>query len=285
MAVNLKYQEHTNRLALGLEVLDALSLRQIVYPLRVDVEYGLPHQSPRPANKFNFFQQSGRLPLAMAHHNSGRYSLVYQAGLQDHIDIRLFDYSRQYVPRRLRVPLLTLQTVLDIEANQEADYVRGRGRNPVMFPGAGYDLMSKATGLRGRVLRDTKPMPWVWVEAYSVLDDALVGRARGDERGEFLLLLNPVVAGAGDLSATYSVNVQIFGPQIPLSPSPKDLPDSDALWDLPLEEIPTAGNPDAVSSGENLPDGYVEGASAVVPCQIGRVLTAVDTADFVFTVA
>lgn len=285
MVVNATYQEHTNRLALGFEVLDAVSQRQVVYPLRADVEYGLPHQSPRPSKQFNFSQQAGHLPLAMTRHDSGRYSLVYQAGLRDHIDIRLFDYSRQYVPRRLRVPLLTLQTVLDIETNQEAEYVRGRGRKPVIFPGAGYDLMSKATGLRGRVLRDGEPMPWVWVEAYSALDDELVGRARGDERGEFLLLLNPMVAGAGDLSAIYSVTVRVFGPQIPLTPSPLDLPDVDALWDLPQEEIPAVGLPDAVSAGENLPDGYVEGASAVVPCQIGRVLTGVHTADFVFTVA
>jgi len=285
MVGSVEYIENIHRLALGLEVLDAYSQRSVVYPVRADVEYGLPHLPPKPKQQYGFAQQRGKLPVAMTRQNgTGRYSLVYQTGLDDSIDVRLYDYSRQYVPRRLRLPLLTLETVLNIEANEELEYVRGRIRQPVLFPGAAYDLMSKATGLRGRVLREGEPMPWAWIEAYSA-DDDLVGRARGDERGEFLLLLNPIVAGAGDLAASYDVTVRIYGPQVPDTPTPADLPDNDPLWNLPLEEVPVFGNPDGVSPGETLPDGYVVGANAVVPCQIGRVLTGVDTADFVFTVA
>lgn len=282
MAGSVEYIERIHRLALGLEVLDAVSQRLVVYPLRADVENGLPHAPLLPKTQFGFPQQHGKLPQAMTRHDSGRYSLVYQAGMVEHIDIRLYDHHRQYVPRRLRLPLLTMATVLDIEVNEATDYIRGRTRRPMMYPGAAYDLMSMATGLRGRVVRDGEVMPWVWVEAYSNVDDELVGRARGDERGEFLLLLDPVVAGAGDLAATYDITVRIFGAETPDIPSPADLPSDDPLWNLPLELVPVAGDPDGVSPGESVPDGYVEGASAVVPCQIGRVLTGVDTADFNF---
>lgn len=285
MANAIDYAEQINRLALGLEVLDAANQRPLVYPLRVDVEYGLPHQPPSPKDQYSFQQRPGRLARAMSRHNSGRYSLVYQPGFDDHIDLRLYDHYRQYVPRRLRLPLLSLAVMESIETNEEADYVRGRIRRPVMFPGAAYDLVSRATGLRGRVLRDGQPMPWAWIEAYSMADDELVGRARGDERGEFLLLINPLVASAGDLAASYGVRVEVFGPTVVPSPASADLPSQDLLWDLPIETVPQAGDPDEVTPGESKPAGYVEGASEELTLITGRVLTGVEIDDFVFSVA
>lgn len=285
MAQVLEPTELINRLALGLQILDAISQRQVIYPVYAEVENGLPHQPVAGKQNTPYFQHRGKLPVALSRHASGRYSLIYQPGLQEHIDVRFYDLKRQYVPRRLRFPLLTLQTVLDVETNETPDYLHGRSRQPVLYPGAYYDLISRATGLRGRVLRDGNPMPWVWVEAYTTVDDTLVGRARGDERGEFLLLLNPIAAGAGQLATSYDIRVRIFGPQNIAVPVSDDLPHLDPLWNLPLEQVPVAANPDGVSPGMTLPADYVEGATAVVPCQTGRMLTGNDTADFVFNVA
>lgn len=285
MASATGYVEQIQRLALGLELLDAVNQRPVVYPLWVDVEYGLPHLAPALQGQYKFYQQSGRLVRAMSRHNSGRYSMVYQPGLKDQIDLRLYDHQRQYVPRRLRLPLLSLAALETIETNEEADYVRGRIRRPVMYPGAAYDLVSKATGLRGRVLRDAAPMAWAWIEVYSIADDELVGRARGDERGEFLLLINPLVASAGDLAASYGIRVKIFGPALVPSPATAELPKQDPLWNLPIETVPQAGDPDDVSPGESKPVGYVEGASVDLACHSGRVLTGVEIDDFVFSVA
>ena len=277
------YQENIQRLALGLEPLDALSGLPVNQPLRVDVEYRIPHSSPGPASRYRFAQQPGRLPLVMNRHDTGRYSLHYQAGIRDSIDLRLFDTRRRYVPRRLRVPLMDLQDVLSIETNQERDYARGRIRRPVLFPGAAYDLVGGATGLRGRVLRDAQPMTWSWVEAYTSAEDELVGRARGDERGEFLLLIHPLAAAAGELPDAIELTLLIYGPSVaPLAPDP-DLPAQDPLWDLPLEELPAAGIEDQVSPGITPPPGYVEGASVELTLPIGRIATGAVVDDFVFS--
>lgn len=270
-----------HRLALGLEPVDAVRGMELVYPLRIEIEYGLPHRSPFPAQQFRFAQQQGRQPQALNRHNSGRYSLLYQPSLKTQIDLRLYDYGRKYVPRRLRVPLLTLQAVLALEAAQSHEYSRGRVRRPYLFPGAAYHHVGNATGLRGRVLRDGVPMRWVHVEAF--VDDELVARARGDDRGEFLLLLSPLAAPGSDLSEQITVRLKVYGPALVPAEATQELASSDALWDLPLELMPAAGQPDEVAIGKTLPPGYVLGVDEEVPFQIARILSGREVDDFTFS--
>lgn len=154
----------------------------------------------------------------------------------------------------------------------------------MLFPGVGYDLIGGATGIRGRVLRDGSPMRWACIEARLPDNDRLVGRTRGNDRGEFLLLLDPAATPASELDTTIGVRVAIAGPTNLPIPTPEQLPKSDPLWDVPVESLPPANQTDDVSTGERLPDGYTFTVSAtrVITFQVGKILTGTSVGDFVF---
>jgi hypothetical protein len=216
-------------------------------------------------------------PRVAARHASGRFVVLYQPGLADHVDLRIYDRYRRYVPRRLRVPIVNFQHVLDAESPDAAYPLEPRVRRPLLFPGAAHDVVSLATGLRGRVLSDRRPVRWVRVEAF--LDGPaapLLARAQGDDRGEFLLLLPPEASTVSVLADPIPVRLRVYGPQTLPVPSTPELPARDPYWDLPWEVCPPPGEPDTVSSGVRLPMGYVEGATRVVDFWLGRLRTASD---------
>ena len=172
-----RYLENFQRLALGLEPVDVMRLGRVGPPLTIEVEQP-PKASAKPA---------------VQRHASCLHALLYYPALVDSVDIRVFeDYGpldppiliskqylpRRFVPRRFRIPLHTAATA-------DTFPYTDRVRRPFVFPGAAYDLESCATGMRGRVLRDGKPMRWARVEA-SLPDGSVVARAHGDDRGEFL---------------------------------------------------------------------------------------------------
>ncbi len=280
----LNYDYQTQRLALGVSLVDELSQDELIKPVRVEIEYLSPHQSPR-TRVYSFSVRGSKAPRGLLRSSSGRYSLVYYPGIQDHVDLRIFDYGRHYVPRRLQVPLLTLEQVLTIEDNEDPDYFSGRLRNITMFPGAAYCGPSRQTGICGRVMRDGEPMRWTYVEAIDLVSDEVIARTRGDDRGEFLLLLPSHAVQASDLSDSFDVRISVAGPAVAPIPAMPDVAAQDSFWDLPQEEVPAVGLVDNVSNGESLPNGYVVALSAVrtVSFQIGRVLNGRDEADFEFS--
>ena len=269
-----RYDEIVHRLALGIEPFDAQHEARLRYQLQAVYDDG---------------QLSGP-PLER--HNSNLFALRYQKGVKTSLDLRFFDAMersyhprhdrRRIVPRRLRIPLLTLS---DVETQEQADqkgFAR-RLRRPFFFPGAAYGFAATTTALRGTVLRDDKPLRWVRVEARIPGKAPVVGRAHGDERGEFLLLiairaaefkalgLEPVLIGAQENKPHDVVlEVKIFGPTVPPVPTPIDLPTRDALWDLPLETLSPPGEDDPVAAGISLPSGYAELASPLVNFTIGQ---------------
>jgi len=84
----------------------------------------------------------------------------------------------------------------------------------------------------------------------------VVGRAHGDDRGEFLLLLDVTASTIGELVTPLDFEVVVYGPLPgPPIPATADLPSLDPLWDLPLEPVPPAA-PDEVTPGIALPAGY-----------------------------
>ncbi|MGR9117362.1 MAG: hypothetical protein ACU85E_16525 [Gammaproteobacteria bacterium] len=282
-----EYIENIHRLALGIHPFDPIRESGLLHHVRVDIERGLPHIERDRRAPFCRPQTLGKAPDGLCRHNSGRYTLLYYSGINDVTDLRLYDYGRYYVPRRLRIPLLSLEDVLNIEQNEFHDYYTGRVHRPALFPGAAYDISARATGLRGRVLRDGEPMRWAVVAARLPGSGTVVGRARGDDRGEFLLLLSPTSTPAGDLDASGTVQVEVIiaGPNVVPTPDTPELPSQDNLWDLPLEQLPAPDMPDDVSSGEVLPPGYVVSTTATrnIDFLLGRMMTGVDVADFVFT--
>ncbi len=233
-----RYLENIQRLALGLEPIDAQRLHRVAHPLSVLVERP-PKASAKPQ---------------VLRHPSCLHALLYYPDLIDSVDIRIFENFRRFAPRRFTVPLHTLVTV---DGFSYADRVR----RPYMYPGAAYDLDSCATGIRGRALRGGSPMRWARVEAVLRSNGQVVGRAHGDDRGEFLLVIGANAIPIGELLSPVSLQVTVFGPAvIPVPSSPAVA--QDPFWDLPLETVPPPGATDTVSTGETLPPGYT--ASAVV---------------------
>lgn len=215
------------------------------------------------------------VPRAWERHPTGRHVVRYQDGLpepdEDFIDLRVVEgphrtAARHFVPRRLRVPVRALPVA----------ELRGTGyrvRRPGLFPGAAYP-MGAATAVRGRAFHIGRPLRWVRVEVV-LSTGALVGRAHGDDRGEFLAVLSGHRDWAVLAAGSEEVTVRVFWHATAPPPPPSLVQDTDPHWDLPLEELPDTDVQDPVTAGEALPDGYALGAQKThMPIRPGRTTNA-----------
>jgi hypothetical protein len=246
--------ETADRLALGLEPIDAGRRTRIAHPIRV---------------KFDE-EARGLVRPKVERHDSCLHVLLYQPGVPEgaRVKLRFLEQDRRFVPRLISFPILN---VTDAE---EIDY-RNRVRRPVLFPGAAYDPASGVTGLRGRVERGGMPLRWARVLATLPGNGTVVGRAHGDDRGEFLLLISPLASAVGDLVDPLPIRVDVFGPAVPPVPNPATLPVLDPYWDLPEEAAqvldPTEPDSDAVSAGEVSPPGYSATMGRNIDLGLGRI--------------
>lgn len=242
-----RFAENVQRLALGLEPVDSERRARIAHPIEISFD-GAP---PGPV---------------VERHRSCLHALRFQPGVADRVNLRLFDSARRFVPRRLSIPLLT-------QPQAEAQPFTRRVRRPVLFPGAAYDVSDTATGLRGRVVRapDNRALRWARIEATLPGAGVMVGRAHGDDRGEFLLLISSGAVPVGDLVNPLPIVVTVFGPAVAPVPDSPDQAALDPLWDLPLEKPPAPGAADPVSSGEQLPDNYTASVTRTVNFVLGRL--------------
>ena len=254
-----RYLERVTRLALGIEAIDAQRQERIGHPIRITFDQ-VPLGLPRPK---------------IWRHNSCVFVLLFEEGVGTTVELRLFDSAeplwraetdrRRFVPRRLRIPLLA-QNVADSRPWSE------RARRIALFPGAAYDTSESATGLRGRVERAGVPARWARVQAIHPDSGQTVGRAHCDDRGEFLLLLDPSAAPIGDLSNPLTLNLRAHTPKPPSPPLPDAVKKLDPLWDLPVEVAPAPGAADPVSAGA-LPWNEWDPAGAPTPVEfdLGRM--------------
>jgi hypothetical protein len=117
-------------------------------------------------------------------------------------------------------------------------------------------------------------MRWARVTAVLASSGHVVGRAHGDDRGEFLLLIDFNAIPVGDLVSPVTLQVNVFGPDpIPVA-VPPDLPSRDPFWDLPLETPPAPGAADTVSTGETLPSNYTKTTGTNVDFFLGELRSA-----------
>ncbi|SFU59385.1 hypothetical protein [Pseudoduganella namucuonensis] len=274
-----------HRLALGLAWLDALTrapangpwwaVLEKLGPYEIDRQFE-PHGAARHALRHEGLLRK-RFELALAG-GDARWSLrvfsappaapprkpVYATALD----------PRLYVPRRLR---LTPAVDGDAPAATPQNI-----RRPWLWPGSAYPLPGNATAVRGRVLRgpdlaSAKPIPWVRLVAtvpagVAVFADATpIGYAHGDDRGEFVLVLdNKAVSGA---TLSNPVEVRLW-PHLP--PAATQVDPADPLASLPLEEGGTDGIND-VLRGHAVPAGYTAGASKVLALRLGETASGAGT--------
>ena len=261
------------RLALGIELIDAARDLPALMPLIAAFDDPL----------------QARLRPPVLRHPSNRFSLAYDAYLATQartVTLRFFDgpgerYDvgkalRHLVPRRLR---LSLPSLTQAETRAPA----ARVCRPRLFPGASYPVTDVQTGLRGRVMRragggrPVRPARWVRVLATLPPDETeltaatVVGRAFGDDRGEFVLLLRPSAA-VGPPVPAIPFRLTVFARPNDPAPTPADLPQRDALWDLPIETPLSFRHNNDVLRGAAIPNGYTKVAETVLEVPVGRLL-------------
>lgn len=232
---------------------------------------------------------NNKAPQGFLRHPSGRYTLHYYPGIAATVNLRIYDLNRTYVPRRLTAPIASLTDVMQRPDYDASPYLENRTRAPALFPGAGYPLHS-GTGIRGRILRaDSSPVRWAYIEARPLSTDDTIpalARARGDDRGEFLLLLPPNAVPANDLPASFQLRVEIWAPATQPLPAQPGITDQDLWWDLPLEVITEPQQIDQIAPGRVIPPTYVRSAPVQnVTFQLDRLLTSLDIGDLTFTPA
>jgi hypothetical protein len=269
-----RYVEIAHRLALGIEPLDALRGGRLGYQLQAVYDA----------------QQMGLPRPPIERHLSNLFSLRYQPGVATQLDLRFLDsaeriyrpeYDRRRVaPRRLGIPILTLTDVETAEVGDKQGFNR-RIRRPAFFPGAAYDFSATATGMRGRVVRNGRPMRWARATATLPGSGVVVGHAHGDDRGEFLLLIGANVTTGSALPKPLEIEVSVFGPSPPPSPPSPELPQLDPLWDLPREQLAAPGDPDPVAAGTALPPVYTAKVTRVIEFTLGKCLS--EEPEFVIT--
>lgn len=259
------FDEHVDRLALGLEPLDAVSATRIARTVDVALD-GPPVVPPRTPPWPEPSAASGLLTLPR--HGSGRFVLLFSVGVDTPVSLRLVPADRRFVPRRMQFAFIDEATVLTAEQAGTDVPTTSRAWRPLLFPGAGYDVAQTSTGIRGTVTRAGVPVRWTRVEAS--VAGRVIGRAHGDDRGEFLLVLGPNtdISGTGDLVSPVAVTIDVYARNPPLPRDPVD-----PLADLPLELAAAPGAAtDDVSSGETLPNNYAQVASLVDhPVILGRL--------------
>ena len=287
------YDEEVQRLALGLEVVDA-QRRQRATPLISVAFDGVPSAEP----PYRGPRQVGGLSIddvlrRVDRHESCLFVLtsfkgLFRKGKKESVDLRFLSYDRRFVPRRLTIPLQDPVAIAaadppDLVAGDPALLGPGRSRAVHLFPGAAYDVGHNMTGLRGRVrsVVDKKtPVKWVRVEARLAAGrdgqpGAVVGRAQGDDRGEFLLLISSDASPLGPLPPTLKLPITVTVWALATPPAVSDfVKRNDPLWELPLEVVTGSGPADPVSLGEQLPPGYTKTAFATVTFELGRFLTS-----------
>lgn len=265
-----------HRLALGLSWTDALTRQAAFGPLRSVLEtvgpYALNltmdiHRADRHALRYAGLVQK-RFDKALADFGAANWAVqVYGARRLDRPAYAIDLDPRLYVPRRIQfVPALAGTVPAPTPLNI---------RMPWLWPGSAYPLPGNATAIRGRLLRGpdlqhAAPIPWGRLvatipSAQNVFNAATpVGYGHGDDRGEFVLVLdNRAVSGA---TLTNPVSVRLW-PFLP--PAATVLNPADPLASLPLE---TGGvdSTNAVLRGQAIPAGYVAAASKVLSLRLGE---------------
>ncbi len=242
-----RYSESFGRLALGLEPLDAATHVRVAVRLAVSVR-------DRPVR-------------SLQRHSSCRYLLMYDRDFRTPVEVLLADPSRRYVPRRLSFACHELADVLAAEAADADIPALERVWRPALFPGAAYPVSPRATALRGRIRRAGKPVRWARVEA--TIGGDTIGRAHGDDRGEFLLVLGRHPSPLAPLAANLTVRLTVTAPGPALAVDP-----TDPLAHLPYEPAAAPADPDPVSAGDDLAGTYTTGTTKAFPnvsLPVGRV--------------
>jgi hypothetical protein len=285
IADTVPVEEIRHRLTLGLSLVDALTGIGAAPPLRADLETIGPYAFPATIG-------ADRQAMRFEMHGAAKHAVRYAGRIRKLIDkavarpaaptmsVRIYApldatqsgydparEARRYVPRRLRL-------LPAMDGDQPAP-TPDNIRSCWLWPGSAYPKPAAATAIAGRVLRGPSvaaatPIPWARVFATTppaavVFDaDNVVGVGHGDDRGEFLMMLQQSAVQGAALSNPVSVRLWAFVPPVTPPPDPRD-----ALAGLPIEDAGVDTTSD-VLSGRVAPPGYSQQISTLLDLRLAE---------------
>jgi hypothetical protein len=285
--------EPVHRLALAVTPIDALSGGPVSSPVRVGRE--VRRKPARRRRRGAVLDPLARyFDIGLAPSGTSASNLLHLLNLPSvpagtptpdisETVIRLTDPMRRYVHRRINVPVWSLDRVeqADLEP-PTATYISAATRSvgPWLLPGSAYQPTSATTGLRGQLVRGGQPVRWARVQALDSTDDVL-GRAHGDDRGEFLLII-PTTGSSPPVDPSFlPIRLAVWVP-VAAPPPDQQVAEDDPLRDLVVDDAvrrdpaAPAGSVDpAVIRGEAIPPGYQPAtfvSSSAVTLTVGELL-------------
>ncbi len=287
-----RFVEAFTRLLLGVEPMDATRLQRITQALemRIEPKAWVDPLTDEQQRHLRTYIDSRR-PLSygwkrVSRHASGRHALSYGKGQGTFVDVRVLDPSERIVPRRLRIPLVSLGAPEDLGL-LDALPVSQRQRTPFFYPGAAYDVSERVTGLRGRVVVSDGALPptfvpvrWPRIEARLSRGATPFAWAHGDQHGEFLLVLPPeaIAAPAVQMPRTLALDITAYGRVgLPAVVPPVLVRRADPFWDLPLELLDVPGTPataDPVALGRAIPTDYTSSVMQPVTFTYSQIISS-----------
>ena len=254
-----------HRLALAVECIDAVTERVVNRTL--DMGRELPGL---------LASESSAWPCVnLVPHGPGRAIALHESQLPASVTIRIDCRTRSFVPRRFSVPLWSEHEVGMADLTG-IGYVPARSRlvRPFLLPGSAYFLPRGTTAVRGRVVHANERVRWPRIVA---TDDSAraVGWAHGDERGEFLL----VVESAGKILPpapdTLAITFAVSAPALTTNSG------GDRLAGMPVESIsrtpvPTPSNAldSALLRGRTIPkDNLTSKKQPTATVPVGELTT------------
>lgn len=254
-----------HRLALGLITRDVVTDRGTTAPLKVGWEAGghlLPRGHPDWWPCVDFERVGG-----------GQFRLRASARRPDTLTVRVVDRTRRYVPRRFGVTLWPYPALVD---PLPAGFIAVASRTlPLwLFPGAAYPLPPGSTAIRGRVARQGTPVPWTRLTAVDA-GGATLGRAHGDDRGEFLLPITDT--NQNPVQSTVTARLLVRGP-------------AGTPTDPPIEPVTRPANPpnagdldNALLRGRTPPAGHLPNTAPTpqLTIKVGEEFVLTDDVPFI----
>jgi hypothetical protein len=264
-----------HRLAIGVVCLDPFLNPQLNGGVRSPVRAGWE----RATAGGHRFDDPGWPCVTLEAAGHGRFKLRHPGALPTDLVLRIDDPARRYVPRRF---LLHPWPASAIEGDATPYVpVGSRVLRAWMWPGAAYPRPRGTTVVRGRVTHDSEPVRWARLVATGP-NQLVAGRAHGDERGEFVLVVtNP---DQRPVESTVDIDVRVRAPRVPGPVDTRDRCADLVVQDVPRSSVPpTSGDLDnPVIRGTSVPPGHVSNVHSprhlTVP--VGAELTL--TEDIVF---
>ena len=232
----VEHADVLHRLALAVDCLDAVTRHRVATQVRIGRE--VPQEVlPRGHDR----AWPCRDLIAKG---TGRATIMLDLHAPTAVRLRIADPRRCYVARRFDLPLWTLKEVLDAETADSPVPAASRLLRPWLLPGPAAAISRGTTTVRGRVVRGTDPVRWPRITARGPGNQA-VGWAHGDERGEFVLVIEDT--GTLPPPAPTQLPVQLYlTARIPSTPDP-----CDPYADLTIEPLPRSAAPPGAGDLDN----------------------------------